>query len=172
MTIKSNTTLIRFYIPPSDPVCQRCPDCTSVKQPGGGGEITQSNRKVMNVIIEAVSCRQCRSIIIRAERLRATHLLKGCFDICARLIRARQAGFGIFRPPTTDESTEGRQVRNIHPSHPDKQQFRSYKRSCLYAGHRRDGTTRKHKAESVSWQGIEWHIPALPCRCLFLYSLE
>lgn len=37
MTIKSNTTLISFYIPPSDPVCQRCPDCTSVKQPGGGG---------------------------------------------------------------------------------------------------------------------------------------
>lgn len=121
-----------------------------------------------------LSCRLCHAdnagALLSEQKGCATHLLKVCFDICARLIRARLAGLGFFSP--TDENTGGRQVRNIHPSHPGKQQFRIYKRSCLYTGHHRKGTTRKHKAESVSWQGKQWHISALPCHCLFLYSLE
>lgn len=86
------------------------------------------------------------------QKGRPTHLLQVCFDICASLITACLVGLG-FSPPT-DESTGGRQVRNIHPSHPDKQQFRISKRSCLYAGHQCEGTTCKHKAESISWQGL------------------
>lgn len=109
--LRSTTTFNQFLHPP-DPVCQPCPDChcgSSVRQlgeTGGGGGIKQSNVDMMKLIMEAVSRRHCRSIIIRADWLQYTSAqICICFDICARLIRENLAGLGS--PPPQMRIQEG-----------------------------------------------------------------